>query len=194
MALLSFLSLCRCCHQAGAMFPRPCPRGQLKAIMRAQSVWELSSPFPDPPLSSPRTLLPILHLGDSAGDSKDQDTAQALFHQGLQHFFQPVHAIPALAGGGGRHRGAERSRWQARVLSTPLLRAKLHTAPGGLKPHSTRRGGNAPTKQMGKPRPPEAELWNLAAEGPSKVLTELAFAVQLSFATDSAMMSLVMNG
>lgn len=91
----------------GGHVPSPMPQGQLKAVMRAQSVWELSSPSPDPPLSSPRTLLPILHLGDSAGDSKDQDTAQALFHQGLQHLFQPVHAIPALAGAGagGAQRG-----------------------------------------------------------------------------------------
>lgn len=34
-----------------------------------------------------------LILGNSAGDTEDQDAAQALFHQRLQHLFQTVHAI-----------------------------------------------------------------------------------------------------
>lgn len=55
-------------------------------------------------------------------------------------------------------------------------------APGGLKPHSTWRGRNAPTKQMGKPRPHVAELWDSAVEGPFKVLlltSHLKFSVPL---------------
>ena len=40
----------------------------------------------------------------------------------------------------------------------PLFRAKVHLVPGGLTPHSTGRGRNVPTKQMGKARPQVAEL------------------------------------
>lgn len=54
--------------------------------------------------------------------------------------------------------------------AVPLLRAKLHMASEGLKPHGTGRSSNTPTKQMGRLRPPGAELWNSAVEGLSKVL------------------------
>ena len=52
----------------------------------------------------------------------------------------------------------------------PLLRAKLHLTPGGFEPHSTGRGRNAPTEQMGKLRLHRAEVWDSAVEGPFKVL------------------------
>ena len=50
------------------------------------------------PTPFPLTPPPIHHLGNSAGDTKDQDTAQALFHQGFQHLFQAVHTVPVCQG------------------------------------------------------------------------------------------------
>ena len=54
------------------------PQGRHKVGLKVWSVWNLGSPSPNLPFPSP--LIP--HLGNSAGDTKDQDTAQALFYQG----------------------------------------------------------------------------------------------------------------
>lgn len=62
-------------------------QGQHKTGMKVLSLWHLSSPSPNLLFHSPLTHPPILHLGNAAGDSKYQDTAQALFYQGPQHLF-----------------------------------------------------------------------------------------------------------
>lgn len=85
--LLGFLTLHGCCHNSR------CHVHSLVAVRPAQdrtkvwSLWHLSSPSPNLPFHSPLTHPLILHLGNAAGDSKYQDTAQALFHQGPQHLF-----------------------------------------------------------------------------------------------------------
>lgn len=87
IALLSFLTLHGCCLNNGAMSIHLRPQGLHKAGMQVRSVWNLGSPSPGPPLPSPLTVPLTSHLGNSAGDTKDQDAAQALFYQGPQHLF-----------------------------------------------------------------------------------------------------------
>lgn len=87
IVLLSFLALHGCCLNNRGHVHSPVAPGPARGLHEGVVSVEPQLTFTQPPLTSPLIPPLIPHLGNSTGDTKDQDAAQALFHQGPQHLF-----------------------------------------------------------------------------------------------------------